>query len=114
MRETVHADFTEIHEEIVARVEPGEYKKITMHDGSRVGFKRVDESYDPTNRISAISYIEEHRAKGEVVTGLLYLEKSSSEMHSVLGSSQQAMATLPYSKLNPGTETLARIQSRWR
>jgi 2-oxoglutarate ferredoxin oxidoreductase subunit beta len=114
MRETVHADFTERHEEIVARVEPGEYKKITMHDGSRVGFKRVDESYDPTNRISAISYIEKHRAKGEVVTGLLYLEESSSEMHSILGSSQQAMATLPYNKLNPGTETLARIQSRWR
>ncbi len=114
MRETVYADFTAQHEEIVSQVDPGEYKKITMHDGSRVGFKRVDEQYDPTNRIDALTYIEEHRAKGEVVTGLLYLEESTSEMHDTLGSSEQAMATIPYEKLNPGTDALKRIQSRWR
>ncbi|MBX2836577.1 MAG: 2-oxoacid:ferredoxin oxidoreductase subunit beta [Gammaproteobacteria bacterium] len=114
MRETVYADFTDIHEEIVTQVDPGEYKKITMHDGSRVGFKRVDTDFDPTDRIAAISYIEEHRAKGEVVTGLLYLEPGTTEMHSVLGSSEQAMATLPYEKLNPGKSALERIQSRWR
>jgi 2-oxoglutarate ferredoxin oxidoreductase subunit beta len=114
MRETVYADFTAQHEEIVSQVSPGEYKQITMHDGSRVGFKRVDEQYDPTNRIEALTYIEEHRAKGEVVTGLLYLEESTSEMHDTLGSSEQAMATIPYEKLNPGSDALERIQSRWR
>lgn len=114
IRATALADFTDTHEEILAQVDPGEYRKITMHDGSRVGFKRVDESYDPTDRVGAISYIEEHRAKGSVVTGLLYLEESTSEMHSVLGSSEQAMATLPYSKLNPGVDALSRIQNRWR
>lgn len=113
MRETAHADFTEHHEEILTQVDPGEFKKVTMHDGSRIGFKRVDENYDPTDRVAAISYIEQHRALGEVVTGLLYLEKSTSEMHKVLGSSEQAMATIPYDELNPGAAALARIQSRW-
>ncbi len=114
MRETVHADYTSVHEEIVSHVEPGEFKKIQMHDGSRVGFKRVDENFDPTDRIGAISYIESHRAKGEVVTGLLYLEESTSEMHHVLGSSETAMSELPYEKLNPGAQNLERIQARWR
>lgn len=114
MRETVYADFTAHHEEIVSQVDPGEFKKITMHDGSRVGFKRVDEAYDPTDRISALTYIEEHRAKGEVVTGLLYLEESTSEMHDTLGTTEQALSTLPYESLNPGEEALQRIQSRWR
>jgi len=114
MRETVYADFTAHHEEIVSQVDPGEYKKIKMHDGSRVGFKRVDEAYDPTDRISALTYIEEHRAKGEVVTGLLYLEDSTAEMHDTLGTTEQALATLPYDKLNPGKAALERIQNRWR
>ncbi len=35
-------------------------------------------------------------------------------MHSTLGSSQQAMAEIPYGKLNPGAQALKRIQSRWR
>ncbi len=114
MRETVYADFTDHHEEILTQVEPGKFKEIKMHDGGIVGFKRVDKTFDPTDRIAAISYIEEHRAKGEVVTGLLYLEPASSEMHAVLGSSEQAMADLPYEKLIPGKDALARIQARWR
>lgn len=114
MRETVYADFTAKHEEIVTQVDPGEYKKIRMHDGSRIGFKRVDENYDPTDRIAAITYLEEHRAKGEVVTGLLYLQENATEMHDTLGTCDQALATLPYEKLNPGTAALERIQSRWR
>jgi len=114
MRETVYADFTAQHEEIVTQVDPGEYKKIQMHDGSRIGFKRVDENYDPSDRIGALTYIEEHRAKGEVVTGLLYLENSTAEMHDTLGTSDQALSTLPYEKLNPGKAALEKIQSRWR
>ena len=35
-------------------------------------------------------------------------------MHSTLGSSQQAMAEIPYGKLNPSAQALKRIQSRWR
>lgn len=114
MRETVYADFTSEHEEIISHVSPGEFKKITMHDGSRVGFKRVDEQYDPTDRLAALTYIEKHRAKGEVVTGLLYVEQSATDMHDTLGTSKQAMASLPYKELNPGTEAMERIQSRWR
>ena len=114
MRETVYADYVGAHEEIITRVQPGEYRQVTMHDGSRVGLRRVDESYDPTDRIAAISYIEKHRAEGAVVTGLLYVEESTEEMHTTLGSSDTAMSELPYETLNPGAEALKRIQNRWR
>ena len=58
--------------------------------------------------------MEKHRAEGAVVTGLLYVEESSDDMHSTLGSSKRAMAEIPYDKLNPGAQALKRIQSRWR
>lgn len=114
MRETVYADYMGAHEEIVAQVKPGEYRQVTMHDGSRVGLRRVDDNYDPTDRISAISYIEKYRAEGAVVTGLLYVEESSEEMHTTLGSTETAMSNLSYEQLNPGAAALKRIQSRWR
>ena len=98
----------------MTRIEPGQYRLVTMHDGSRVGLRRVDESYDPTDRIAAISYIEKYRAEGAVVTGLLYLEESSEDMHTTLGSTDQALSDIPYDKLNPGAEALKQIQGRWR
>ena len=114
MRETVYADYVAQQDEIITRVEPGEYRQVTMHDGSRIGLRRVDDTYDPTDRIAAISYIEKHRSEGAVVTGLLYVEESSDDMHSTLGSSERAMSEIPYDQLNPGAEALKRIQSRWR
>jgi len=114
MRQTVYADYVGQHEEIVTRVEPGQYRQVVMHDGSRVGLHRVDENYDPTDRISAISYIEKYRAEGSVVTGLLYLEEGSEEMHSTLGSTEQALSNIPYENLNPGAQALERIQNRWK
>ncbi len=114
MRETVYADYVAPHEEIISQVKPGEYRQVTMHDGSRVGLRHVDNDYDPTDRIAAISYIEKYRAEGAVVTGLLYVEESSEEMHTTLGSAACAMSDLPYEKLNPGAQALKRIQGRWR
>ncbi len=114
MLETVYADYVGEHEEIIAQVKPGEYRQVMMHDGSRVGLRHIDESYDPTDRIAAISYIEKHRAEGAVVTGLLYVEEGSEEMHTTLGSAPGAMSEIPYEKLNPGAEALKRIQGRWR
>ncbi len=114
LQETVYADYVGQHEEIVTRINPGEYRQVTMHDGSRVGLRHVDGSYDPTDRIAAISYIEKYRAEGSVVTGLLYVQESSEDMHTTLGSAEQAMSELPYKKLNPGAAALKRIQSRWR
>jgi len=114
LQETVYADYVGQHEEIVTRINPGEYRQVTMHDGSRIGLRHVDGKYDPTDRIAAISYIEKFRAEGSVVTGLLYVEESSEDMHTTLGSAEQAMSELPYEKLNPGAEALKRVQSRWR
>ena len=114
MRETVYADYTGAHEEIITRVDPGEAKQVTMHDGSRISLRHVDESYDPTDRVAAISYIEKHRAEGAVVTGLLYVEESSEDMHSTLGSTSQAMSDIPYETLNPGAQALQKVQSRWK
>jgi 2-oxoglutarate ferredoxin oxidoreductase subunit beta len=36
--------------------------------------RKLHADYDPTDRYAAMSYMHEHQARGEVVTGLLYLD----------------------------------------
>ncbi len=46
---------------------------MTLHDGSIVKLRKVDQDYDATNRDAAYAAIRDHQRTGEVMTGLLYL-----------------------------------------
>jgi len=111
---TVYADFIDPRQEIEQTLEPGQHKSIVLHDGSRIRLHRVDEQYDPTDRAGAFSFIESHRAKGQVVTGLLYINKDLPDLHETSATGTQALAGLDYEKLNPGAEALAKVQARWK
>src|SRR5229473_8234174 len=69
------ADFVLPASEILAHIGQNGAVNVTMHDGSVVRFKGVPEDYDPRDREKVIGYLEEHQGKGEVVTGLLYLNE---------------------------------------
>ena len=44
-------------------------------------FRKVAKDYDPRNRKSVLSYLEEHQETGEVPTGLLFIDEDAVEMH---------------------------------
>jgi len=111
---TVYADFVDHREEIEENLSPGEDKVISLHDGSRIRLHRVNEDYDPTDRSSAFSYIEKHRARGQIVTGLLYINENLPELHQTSATSEVALAKMDYARLNPGNEALAKLQTRWK
>jgi 2-oxoglutarate ferredoxin oxidoreductase subunit beta len=85
-----------------------------MHDGSVVTFKRIDESYDPTDRDKAYAYLREHQHKGQVVTGLLYMSEDSRDLHDVNKTVATPLVNLPYEQLTPGAAALAKLQKRYR
>ena len=85
-----------------------------MHDGSIVRFRSVPDDYDPTDRTKVMNYLEEHQADGEVVTGLLYMDESSSDMHELNKSSGTPMRDLPYEVLCPGADALQKLQDEYR
>src|SRR5258705_1696956 len=74
-------DFITGRDEITADYEPGTVVTVTQHDGSVLRLRKLDLDYDPTDRVKAIHYIHQHHAKGEVVTGLLYVMPESTDMH---------------------------------
>ncbi|HTE41771.1 MAG TPA: 2-oxoacid:ferredoxin oxidoreductase subunit beta [Steroidobacteraceae bacterium] len=112
--EVVHADFVPHAEEITASYEAGNAMPVTMHDGSRVLLRKLDEKYDPTHRGKALAYIGERQQEGEYVTGLIYIDARSRDMHEMNRTPSQALNLFPYEKLTPGAKNLDKIMSRYR
>jgi 2-oxoglutarate/2-oxoacid ferredoxin oxidoreductase subunit beta len=107
-------DFVPPASEILAQIGQNGAVNVTMHDGSMVRFKGVPPNYDPTDRGKVMDYLEEHQGKGEVVTGLLYLDESVPDMHEMNKTTDIALTKVPYQKLCPGAAALDRLQEDFR
>lgn len=110
----VYADFVPPAEEIRAQYEEGEVRPVALHDGSRVLLRKTTSDYDPTDRAAAFAYIQEHQARGEIVTGLLFIDEDTPDMHAIQHTTEQSLAEIPYEDLCPGADALATVQSRFR
>jgi len=101
-------------DEIRAAYDEGEAMPIELHDGSRIVLRKTDKNYDPTSRASAFSFLRDSVNAGEIITGLLYIDKESEDMHDLSGSVEEPLASIAYENLNPGAETLAKVMNRYR
>ncbi|HET6593451.1 MAG TPA: 2-oxoacid:ferredoxin oxidoreductase subunit beta [Xanthomonadales bacterium] len=110
----VQTDYIPRAEQITAEYEEGQTLPVTMHDGSTLLLRKVDAEYDPTDRSAVLRYLEAHRSRGEVVTGLLFINEDLPEMHEIAGTRQGALTALPFETLNPGSAALAELQRRMR
>jgi 2-oxoglutarate ferredoxin oxidoreductase subunit beta len=54
------------------------------------------------------------QARGEVPTGLLYLDDSAPEMHEVNGTVGRSLVDVPYEELCPGKAALEELQKEFR
>src|SRR5947208_6758879 len=66
-------DFVPSFENISVDYDPGTTFQVTMHDGSQLRLRKLEEDYDPTNRIAAIKRLMEAHVNGEVLTGVFYI-----------------------------------------
>ena len=112
--EVVQTDFVPLGQEISTDYAPGTTQSVTMHDGSQVRFTKVAEDYDPTDHEGVQSYIQACQAKGEIPTGLLYLDETSVDMHSANATVDVPLSEVPYDKLCPGSATLEQFQRSYR
>jgi 2-oxoglutarate ferredoxin oxidoreductase subunit beta len=110
----IDADFVPPATEIRAAYDEGEAMPVTLHDGSKVVFRKIDEKYDPTSRAAAFSFLRDSVNAGEIMTGLLYIDEETGDMHDLSGSVQQPLSKIPYENLNPGSDKLAKLMDRYR
>ena len=110
----VHADFVAPAQAITTQYAEGEAMPVTMHDGSRIVLRKLDPSYDPTDRGTAISYLRQKQTQGEYVTGLIFIDPRSADFHAVNATAAQPLNQIPYERLTPGSAALDTILARYR
>jgi len=93
---------------------PGSVQVVEQHDGTRLALRKIDADYDPNDRLAAMTFLQKHAAKGQVVTGLLYVDPDSEDMHAHLDTVERPLNTLNASDLCPGTSALDKINASLR
>jgi 2-oxoglutarate ferredoxin oxidoreductase subunit beta len=106
--------FVPVFEDISVDYNPGTSVEVTMHDGSHLYLRKLEEDYDPTDRIAAIRRLNESHEKGEVLTGVFYVNPQAPTFVDLLNITEQPLATLPESVVRPGREVLEQVMEELR
>ena len=101
-------------EEIDVDYDPGATVEVTMHDGSHLRLRKLEEDYDPTDKIYAIKRLGEARDNDEVLTGVFYVNTQADNFLEMLNMTDQPLATLPESAVRPGREVLDAVMQELR
>jgi 2-oxoglutarate ferredoxin oxidoreductase subunit beta len=113
-REVAPVDFVPLRREIATDYSEGSARDVVMHDGSVVHFRKLAEDYDPTNREQAYQFVRESQKRGEVVTGLLYVDDDTTDMHALNDTVDGALTGVPYADLCPGNAALQELMEEYR
>jgi len=107
-------NFIPAFEEIDVEYDPGATIEVTMHDGSRLRLHKLEEDYDPTDRLRAIGRLHEAKDKGEMLTGVFYVNPKAPTFIDMLNMTDQPLATLPESVVRPSRAALEQAMEELR
>jgi len=96
-------------EDITADYDPGTTTEVTLHDGSHLLLKKLSSDYDPTNKTEALRVLTEAHDKGEIVTGLFYVDTKQPNFIDILNIVDEPLATLPESRVRPPKAVLDEV-----
>ena len=106
--------FVPAFEDITVEYDAGTTVEVTMHDGSRLRLRKLEEEYDPKNRIEAITRLNQAHENGEVLTGVFYVNTEAPSFTDLLNMTDEPLATLPESAVRPGREVLEQVMEELR
>ena len=107
-------DFVPFFEDIAVELPEGEVTDVELHDGSHLRIRKLEREYNPTDRLKALAALEEAAAKGEVLTGLLYVNTESPDFIELLNLVEEPLATLPQSRIRPSKAALDEVMEELR
>ncbi|MEP7031622.1 MAG: 2-oxoacid:ferredoxin oxidoreductase subunit beta, partial [Pseudolabrys sp.] len=107
-------DFISQRMPIEVKYEPGSVEIVEQHDGSKLALRKLDADYDIHDRTAAMGFLQHHAAKGQIVTGLLYMEKNSEDLHAHLDTVAAPLNSLNAAELCPGRAALDKFNASLR
>lgn len=114
MEVTGTVDFVPISKEIVTSYEAGNVQDLLLHDGTTIHLHKLAKDWDPTDRISAVNAMQRAKEKGEILTGLLYINENAPDLQELLNTSDRPLNSLGREVLCPGSEALQKLNSSLR
>jgi 2-oxoglutarate ferredoxin oxidoreductase subunit beta len=107
-------DFISPRSPIAVSYAPGSVELVEQHDGSIVALRKLNDEYDIHDRLAAMNFLEVNAAKGEIVTGLLYLNPAPEDLHDHAHTVEAPLNSLTEKELCPGSDALAKINASLR
>lgn len=111
---TGRMDYVPEMETITTSYDSGASTQIELHDGSAIQLHKLDDTWNPEDRLSAITALKLAAAKQEVLTGLLYINPNPTELHEILNTSDTPLNQLKEEVLCPGNEKLQALNQSFR
>lgn len=111
---TAAIDFVPDKKEITVDYAEGASTAVELHDGSVIQLSKLAPNWDPRDRDSAATRLMAAKAKGEILTGLLYIDAESQDMHDLEETVDRPLNTLQEEDLCPGSERLDTLMQDFR
>jgi 2-oxoglutarate ferredoxin oxidoreductase subunit beta len=101
--------FVPFFEQITVDYEAGDKKVVEMHDGSLITLKKIERDYVPTDKSMALQAIRSANTRGELLTGLFYVDPKKPDFTELLDMHDKPLATLPADMVRPSRTALEEI-----
>jgi 2-oxoglutarate ferredoxin oxidoreductase subunit beta len=107
-------DFISSRMPIEVKYEPGTVEVVEQHDGSRLALRKLAADYELHDRTAALGFLQHQAAKGQIVTGLLYVEQEAEDLHAHLRTVDTPLNALSEKQLCPGQAALDKFNASLR
>ena len=106
--------FVPAFENIEVDYYPGTTANIHMHDGSQLRLRKLAREYDATSKVGALTLLAESHEKGEMLTGVFYVNTTAPSFIEQLNLSEQPLAKMPQELTRPSRQALDEIMEELR
>lgn len=103
--------FVPSFEDISVDYDPGTTYDVEMHDGSHLRLRKIQENYNPTDKVAAVNALMEAHDKGEILTGVFYVDTAKPSFTEILNLVDEPLATLPMERVRPPKSVLDEIMA---
>jgi 2-oxoglutarate ferredoxin oxidoreductase subunit beta len=106
--------FVPSFEDIAVDYDPGTTYDVRLHDGSHMRLRKLHEGYDPTDRVAAVRMLMEAHARGEVLTGVFYINTGQPSFTELLNLVEEPLGQLPAERTVPPPAVLEAVMAAHR
>ncbi len=107
-------DFIDLAKPMAQEAASADVVDVPQHDGSLLRLRKLRPDYNPTDSIAAMNHVQAHLARGELATGLLFVDSDTQDLHAAMNTSATPLNALQEDRLCPGAAALEKINASLR